>query len=162
MSYMKLIKLLYLADREALGRWGRSITGGVYVAMPHGPVLSQVLDLISEQQDPALGERFWSRYISEPEHYEVSLTQRDIPGDLLSEAEDELLDEVFAKFGHMTRWEIRDFVHTLPEWRDPQGGAIPITIADILKAQHKTPEDIRAVESDLSDLAQIDSFFAVR
>ena len=62
----------------------------------------------------------------------------------------------------MTRWDIRDFVHTLPEWHDPQGGAIPITIADILKAQRKTPEDIRGIESDLSGLAQIDSFFAVR
>jgi len=162
MSYMKLIKLLYLADREALARWGRSITTDAYVAMPHGPVLSQILDLINEQPDPDAPESIWSRYISEPDHYEVSLKQADVPGDLLSEAEDELLDEIFAKFGHLTRWQIRDFAHTLPEWHDPQGGAVPITVADILKAQHKTPEEIRAVESDLSELAQIDSFFAVR
>ena len=44
MSYMKLIKLLYLADREALSRWGRPITTDKYVSMDKGPVLSRVLD----------------------------------------------------------------------------------------------------------------------
>ncbi len=47
MSYMKLIKLLYLADREALARWGRPITTDTYVAMKHGPVLSYILNLIT-------------------------------------------------------------------------------------------------------------------
>jgi uncharacterized phage-associated protein len=162
MSYMKLIKLLYLADREALARWGRSITTDCYVAMPHGPVLSQILDLINEQPDPTMTESTWSRYISEPEHYEVSLKQSDVPGDLLSEAEDQLLDDIFGKFGHLTRWQIRDLAHSLPEWHDPEGGAVPITVADILKAQHKTPEEISAVESELVDLAQIDALFAAR
>jgi uncharacterized phage-associated protein len=162
MSYMKLIKLLYLADREALARWGRSITADCYVAMPHGPVLSQVLDLINEQPDPAAAESTWAHYISEPDHYEVSLKQSEVPGDLLSEAEDQLLDEIFAKFGHLTRWQIRDLAHTLPELRDPEGGVIPITVADILKAQHKTPEEISAVEDDLLELAQIDALFAAR
>jgi uncharacterized phage-associated protein len=47
MNYMKLIKLLYLADREALIRWGRPISTDRYVSMKHGPVLSNVLNLIS-------------------------------------------------------------------------------------------------------------------
>lgn len=40
MSHMKLIKLLYLLDREAYVRWGRPVTYDTYVSMPHGPVLS--------------------------------------------------------------------------------------------------------------------------
>jgi hypothetical protein len=40
--------------------------------------------------------------------------------------------------------------------------AIPITVTDILKAQHKTPEEISAVEDDLLDLARIDALFAAR
>ena len=36
MSYMKLIKLLYLADREALAQWGRSISIDTYVSMDKG------------------------------------------------------------------------------------------------------------------------------
>src|SRR5690242_6025860 len=86
MNYMKLIKLLYIADREALLRWGRPITTDVYFSMKHGPVLSEVLDLISEGPDPFFGETFWSRHISK-EDYDVSL-KADPTQDQLSEAED--------------------------------------------------------------------------
>src|SRR5207249_3792384 len=52
MSYLKLIKLLYLADREALLRWGRPISTDCYMAMDRGPVLSRVLDLATDGEDP--------------------------------------------------------------------------------------------------------------
>ena len=155
MSYLKLIKLLYLADREALGRWGRTISTDCYVSMKHGPVLSRVLNLITEGEDPSAGETIWAEYISEPEHYEV-LLKKESSGDLLSEAEDELLDEIFAKFGQV------DFVHTLPEWKDPNGSAFPIAYSDILKAQNKAPERIRAIENELQSLSQVDHYLAAR
>lgn len=157
MSYMKLIKLLYLADREALARWGRNITTDNYVSMPHGPVLSHVLDLITDQPNPFLAVTFWARHISEPERYEIAL-KAEPTGDLLSEAEDELLDEIFKKYGHLTRWQIVEFAHTLPEWKDPNGSAFPIELADILTAQHKKPEEIRAIEEELNAINQVDSF----
>jgi len=40
-----LTKLLYIADREALKRLGRSITGDSMYALPHGPILSIVLSV---------------------------------------------------------------------------------------------------------------------
>ena len=154
MSYMKLIKLLYLADREALARWGRPITTDTYVSMKHGPVLSEVLNLIT---DPLSDQTFWARHISEPEHFAVSL-KADPCGDLLSEAEDELLDETFKKFGHLNRWALVDLAHTLPEWKDPDGSAHPIKLSEILAAQKKTPEEIRAIESELEALSQVDYY----
>ena len=50
MSYLKLIKLLYLLDRTALERWERPVTGDRYVSMKLGPVLSNVRDLIIWEQ----------------------------------------------------------------------------------------------------------------
>jgi uncharacterized phage-associated protein len=161
MSYMKLIKLLYLADREALSRWGRPITTDTYVSMKHGPVLSQVLDLITEGPNPLVGETFWSKHISEPEHFEVSLKENP-SDDLLSEAEDELLDGIFKEFGHLNRWQLVDLVHKLPEWKDPEGSVLPIDYADILKAQNKKPEEIRAIESELQALSQIEKYLVAR
>ena len=161
MSYMKLIKLLYLADREALSRWGRPITTDAYVSMKHGPVLSGVLNLITEGEDPSFGQTIWAKHISEPEHFDVVLKE-DSLGDLLSEAEDELLDETFQNFGHMNRWKLVDFVHTLPEWKDPEGSAFPIEYADILKAQNKKPDEIRTIESELQSLAQMDYYLVSR
>src|SRR5712691_464729 len=46
MNYLKLIKLLYLADRESLKRHGHPISDDRYVSMDHGPVLSTTFNLI--------------------------------------------------------------------------------------------------------------------
>lgn len=43
---MRLLKLLYIADRESIREVGRPITGGAVVAMERGPVLEEVYDLI--------------------------------------------------------------------------------------------------------------------
>jgi uncharacterized phage-associated protein len=158
MSYMKLIKLLYLADRDALARWGRPITTDSYVSMKHGPVLSEILNLIT---DPLNDQTFWARHISEPEHFAVSLKE-DPCGDLLSEAEDELLDETFKKFGHLNRWALVELAHSLPEWKDPDGSAFPIKVSEILAAQKKSPDEIRAIESELQALSQVDYHLAAR
>ena len=124
--------------------------------MDKGPVLSHVLDLITDGPNPAAGDTFWTRHISEPGHYEVSL-KADPCSDLLSEAEDELLDEIFQKYGSLNRWALVDLVHALPEWKDPHGSAIPFGYADILGAQNKSPEQIRAIEDELDALIRIDA-----
>lgn len=154
MSYMKLIKLMYLADREALARWGRPITMDTYVSMDKGPVLSHVLDRINEGPSPD-DPSFWAQHIVSVGNYEVELSE-DPAGEALSEAEDEILDEVFAKHGHLTRWKMVDLVHTLPEWTDPNGGAAPIRYADILRAQNKNQAEIEAIESELAALTRME------
>jgi uncharacterized phage-associated protein len=155
MSYMKLVKLLYLADREALIRWGRPITFDRYVSMDRGPVLSRTFDLLSEGGRP--GEQSaWERCISPPAHYDVSL-RVDCGTDQLSEAEEAVLREVFERFGRRTRWDLVDYVHTLPEWTDPHGSAIPITYRDILAGAGKTEIEIAQVENELEELALLDA-----
>lgn len=155
MSYMKLIKLLYLADREALARWGRPITMDTYVSMDKGPVLSHVLDRINEGPSPE-DPSFWAQHIVSLGNYEVELNE-DPAGEALSEAEDDLLDEIFKRFGSLTRWKIVEVVHKLPEWKDPHGGAVPIRYSDILKAFNKSPSEIDAIESELAALSRLDS-----
>jgi len=59
-SYLKLIKLLYLADRDALLRFGRPITTDCYVLTSQGPSLSQVSDLITVG---SIVESVWQHYI---------------------------------------------------------------------------------------------------
>lgn len=155
MSYMKLIKLLYLADRTALLRWGRPITTDPYVSMDRGPVLSRVLDLATDEDLPGQVSA-WARHITEPEHYSVRV--RSDPGkDELSMAELQLLDEVFLQHGTKSRWELVDLTHRLPEWKNPQGSAIPIQYRDILRAGGKTDLEIAAVEDELEGVALIES-----
>jgi uncharacterized phage-associated protein len=147
MPYLSLIKLLYLADRKALLDLGRPISYDLFVSMPHGPVLSRTLDLITGEPDPE-GDSYWREYISEPEGYDVRLV-KDAPNSQLSQADEAILDEVFSKYGHLTKWQLRDLSHTLPEWHDPDGSSVPIPLEEILTQQGVSPEDAKAIRLDL-------------
>lgn len=148
MNHMKLIKLLYLAERRALIQWGRPITFDWYFSLPHGPVLSFTLNKINESLDPA-ATSYWHRYVSERSGNEVQLRER-APNDQLSPAEEKLLDEIWRQFGGMNEWQLRDYTHTLPEWRDPQGSRLPIEIRDILLGEGMSEDDVKEVEDALS------------
>jgi uncharacterized phage-associated protein len=160
MSYLKLIKLLYLADREALHRWGFNITTDRYVSMDHGPVVSNIYNLIT------IDERFkpfWSQYISPPMgEWEVELKSDDIPQNQLSRAEEKLLAEIYATYGTWNRWRLRDFTHDLPEWQDPHGSSIPIPISDVLRAQGSGDDEIDAIMRDLAAANAADDAFGSR
>ena len=147
MPYLSLIKLLYLADRKALLDLGRPISYDLFVSMPHGPVLSRTLDLITTEPDPDRPS-YWREYISEPKDYEVSLL-KDAPNDQLSPAIEEILDEVFRRYGHLDRWALRDYTHTLPEWEDPEGSSVLIPVREVLIQQGVSPEDAEAICKDL-------------
>jgi uncharacterized phage-associated protein len=147
MHYLKLLKLLYLADRKALLELGRPISYDRFVSMPHGPVLSRTYDLIVGEPDPEQPS-YWHQVISEPEGYKVALVGQ-APRDQLSRAEEEILDQVFAQFGHWGRWRLAHYTHTLPEYRDPQGSSLPIEIRDVLLGQGVSPEDATAIWDEL-------------
>jgi hypothetical protein len=69
MAYIRLLKLLYIADRELLAETGRSMTGDEAVAMKNGPVLSRIYDLIK-----GVGPKFqeWGDFIH-TNYYSVEL-----------------------------------------------------------------------------------------
>jgi uncharacterized phage-associated protein len=162
MSYMKLIKLLYLLDREALVRWGRPVTGDTYVSMKHGPVLSQVLNLITEGAGPG-EENVWSQYVSAAEGYDVRLQADNFSTDELSRAEERIIAEIFEKYGHMNRWKLVELLHqVLPEWTDPRGSASPINYRDILKASGKEETEVAAIEAELDARAIADFLIPAR
>ncbi|MGO4882835.1 MAG: Panacea domain-containing protein [Bryobacteraceae bacterium] len=153
MSYVKLVKLLYLADREALIRWGRPITTDRYTSLDNGPVVSRIYDLMrDEHADNSF--RIWRKFISAPVDYEVRLLGDPGNGEL-SPPERQLIDEVFAQHGHQSRRSVVDYTRSLPEWTNPNGGALPIEYRDILKATHKT-EDISAIEEALESAALVE------
>jgi uncharacterized phage-associated protein len=155
MSYLKLIKLLYLADREALLRWGRPITTDRFVSMDRGPLLSRLLDLVTDGDDPGT-PCIWAEHIGAPANYEVAL-KSEAGVDELSEAEIELLDRIFQEHGGKNRWELVRLTHGLAEWKDPQGSAIPISVRDILKAGGKSETEIAAIEDELEDVAMAET-----
>lgn len=150
MNYMVLIKLLYLSDRQSLLDSEMPITGSHMVCMPHGPVLSEILDLINMGSPDSDSE--WFKLISEPSGYSVSL--KDEPDfKELSEFEIETLEDIYHSFGSMDQWALRDMTHELPEWEDPEGSSFPIDLDIILEHAGKSQEDIARIKSEARELA---------
>ncbi|HXW15381.1 MAG TPA: Panacea domain-containing protein [Terriglobia bacterium] len=153
MHYIKLLKILYLIDREALKRWGIPVTTDSYVSMDHGPVVSNIFNLVTDDKPKAI----WSTYISAPlGDYEIELlpTAPALSNDRLSHAEEQLIKEVYAEFGYKNRWDIiHNYMHRLPEWKNPNGSSIPIHLREILEAVGEDPEEIRATLRELNTIA---------
>lgn len=147
MNHMKLIKLVYLADRKALLEYGRPITFDYYYSLDHGPVPSLTLDKVTSQRNPRRPS-YWHQYISERTEHEVCLVA-EAHVDQLSPAEEEIIESVFADFGHMSQWDLEDYCHTLPEWQDPKGSRLPIEIRNILLSEGWSKEAVRDVEDTL-------------
>jgi len=153
--YMKLIKLLYLADRKALLDCGKPITGDRMVATPKGPVLIGIQDLINwgqKREEPCA----WLEYISPPERYEVRLVNPDPDFDLLSERECLILDEIDAMYGKVDKWSLAELTHELPEWRDPCGSSLPIDPADILRAESRCEQEIQHIAENAEQALLLD------
>jgi len=151
MPYLKLIKLLYLADRESLLKTGLPITGDRFVSMDRGPVLSRVYNLISEE--PQDLQRPWFEYIKPPQDYAVSLANESPEFDDLSPFETKLLESLFQTYKDTDRFALADLTHEIcPEWKDPQGSSIPIDPAEVLQVAGKSQEEIERVTRDALEL----------
>ena len=152
---MNAFKLLYLADREMLLKHGLPITGDQMVAMKNGPVLSRVLDFITDGPDKFASA--WFDYVSPPERYDVSLKAgaKVAPEQLdeLSRFELRLLGEVFEKFGRMDKWALVELLHkVLPEWSAPGNSAVSIAPEAILRAESCSDEEVHRVKESADEL----------
>ncbi len=107
---LKLMKLLWLSDRLHLLRYGRLILDDKYVAMPHGPVPSNTLNISKNKN---------AQYISEflkTERYHLESVADSRIG-LFSGSEIEVMDEIWVNFGQLTNFQLRDLSHFYPEWK---------------------------------------------
>lgn len=157
MAYIKLLKLLYLVERQAMAKWGESISGDLFVSMPHGPVLSQTYDLIKgDAQSPCP----WNKLIKGETNYEVSLVHNIEIEDLdeLCAAEIKILDQIFENFGRMSRFEIVKYTHDYcAEWDDPQGSSFPIRPESIFRAMGKNDDQVQKLSKKYHEQRQLDS-----
>jgi len=162
LSYMVLIKFLYLADRAALLRWGSPITGDSYKSMRWGPLLSTTHDLITDEfPEDETRASFWQNHI-ERRGYDVAL-RRDPGNDYLSEADEKIISEVFEQFFtkykelNYDRFKFCEYLHTiLREYKKAeQGQTFPLDYHDILVAGDKKPEEIAEVETLLASVGQM-------
>ena len=151
LPHLTLIKLLYLADRESMARFDVPMSDDRAVYMPHGPVLSSTLDLIKGR----LRSEVWSAWISPLVDHEVRLVH-DVENwddlDELSRSDRSILESVWQEFGHMTKYQLRDYTHHhIGEWHDPHGSSRDIDPKDTFMALGQSEELAEIKARDLAE-----------
>jgi len=161
---LKLVKLLYLADREAMDRFGEPISYDNFFSMDTGPVGTNTLNLLDGFVGGADGAK-WGEWISDRENHKVSLNREFGRDDLdeLSDADLEVLGVVWQQFGRMDKWTIRDWTHNnCGEWQDPEGSRLPITDAEILREVGLEPEEADELAADIQAERHLDSLLSTQ
>jgi uncharacterized phage-associated protein len=162
---LKLVKLLYLAERHSYEKFGEPIIGDKLVSMQHGPVLSQTLDRINGLTESVEGG--WETWIADREGHDVALRDlsviRSARQDLLelSDADLEVLEEIWGQFGHMNKYQIRNYTHDhCPEWEDPNGSSIPIQLDRLFQVLQYQPDEARNLRERLQQQGYIEEAFS--
>jgi hypothetical protein len=134
---VKLMKMIYLADREHFIRTGVPITGDRQCAMDYGPVPSQCLNLLGDASP--LPRDYVFRYL----HLnDFRVEMREAPSfDQLGDSERAVLDEIISSAGPKDVWKLVRETHKLPEYTESfvEGTSRPIPYERI--AAHSNNDD---------------------
>lgn len=161
MSYMGLLKFLYVADRLSLSRRGRSITGDTYFAMQFGPVLSRTKDLILDKAYPP-SKGLWEKAIERDGQYEVLLVS-DPGSDNLSEAEEKIIAKVAKDFGVFANDQFGFAKHlheNFPEVEEVEPhGRKALPLEEVLAGNKNSQQVDAEMLAELSDRDEAEAFF---
>lgn len=119
---MKLMKLMYMLDREAICEDGCAIVGGRYVALSNGEIVSE-------------------------NGYELQLYGKDFDFDLISEWVEEKILAVYQKFGRIAPFELSEYPQRQKNYQEWQKRTKHVTLRDI--AGDKADE-VEALAQELS------------
>ena len=153
------IKMLYLADRTAISKWGDPITGDTPVSMPYGPVLSTIYDLT--KGDCPVFRAEWSKFISDADEETNQILLHNDPGtDELSRSEVGILTAIFEEYRDFSWKKMRDFSHRLEEYEEVGRGSKRIPFVNILKALGKEESEIRECQDRLRQMVIAEALLA--
>lgn len=142
----KLVKLLYMLDRESLRRRGYAVTYDDYFSMQHGPVLRNTLNLM----DGNRRNDAWDDCFVTDGNENVSLRGEMPYLSRISRSDREIMDEIYGKFGGWPSGKLKEYTHKFPEYSEVEGGGRSrIKIEDILKAVDYSPEEIKMTIEDI-------------
>ena len=126
MDKLKLVKLLFYADREHLARYGRPIVGGQYWAMDLGPVSGELKTHVdsatAEAALPFEGRGDYEFIAKEPPNE-----------DELSESDMEILDEIYSQYSHIDSIKLSTMTHELNVYKKnkpERGSRKPVSYED--------------------------------
>ena len=154
---LKLIKLIYFADRYHLRRNGRPMFNDTYYAMPFGSVGSSVKDIAEFSDFLADDERgYASKYLARGGQDNTLVSVLDVDADVFSKSEVEALDFSYNEFGKYAASTLVNIVHRYPEWdkfksvlQSKETTREPMSYSDFFKDPSNGTEDKFALAADV-------------
>ena len=157
MPYLKLMKLMYFADRQMLVQHGTLITYDKWVAMKLGPVLSSTYDLIRNAEET----NTWTSHIQK-QGFDVQLIT-DPGNDELSRTVQSIVAQVYEDHGHKTKFELAMDTHDLKEYDNPEQYGQKVSdlpYETVLEVEGVPFEEIEKVLSNINAENAIDRVLA--
>lgn len=106
------LKLLYLADKVHLERYGSLLYGERYAALPYGPVPSSAYNIVKYtrgDRDAPLGAEYATEVFGMNDNTIVPKREPDL--DVFSKSDVQALDAAVNKYGHLTFGELKRLTH---------------------------------------------------
>lgn len=144
-----LLKLLFLADKLHLNKYGRPASGDNYVAMEYGPVPTFAYDVLKKKSTALTSLKltdFPFRIESNQQNKAVVVVPERGPDiKLFSKSDISAFTESLAKYGDWKFGRLMDFTHADPAYKtawESKGAsnAPPIDYALLLTHDHATEE----------------------
>ena len=159
-AMMRLLKILYIADRELLAETGSTLTGDIAYAMKNGPVLSSIYNLAKLQ---SAHSEIWDSLILKKGIY---LSLKKDPGrGKLSTCDINKVQQLCKKYEESDDEDLSQLTHEFEEWKkafDPSnpGSSYRMSWEDALAAQGKS-DLIDEIKAELDEKRLVDAAFAV-
>lgn len=139
MEYLKVIKLLYLCDRQMYKLNNSSITGDDYISTATGPMLAITQGLIQEEIICPGQNAFFHKHFRITDG-KMRIENKISEADLLNSKEKMIATEYTEMFGDLSVEQLSEMTHRVcSEWTDPTESkrgsyATKISEEDIKKA----------------------------
>jgi uncharacterized phage-associated protein len=154
---LKLIKLVYLADRLSFQRRGKPINFDSYLSLPHGPIASSALN----GMDHHLNDPAWEALAQADNRKDVTIVG-EVAEDYLSRADLAILDATWSEFGGMTASQLRNWTHEhCPEYIEVGlGKCLPIELSELLARvgiddPDNSAREIRTLQKEVGRLERL-------
>jgi uncharacterized phage-associated protein len=117
LSKYKICKLIFLADKYHLVRYGRPITGDCYFALEHGPIPSAILERLEALESGT--DKELMHYFDLNRNYTYPRLSAKDKFDLsaLSDSDVDALRRTVGLFGQKSFLELRSITHEMPAYK---------------------------------------------
>jgi uncharacterized phage-associated protein len=154
---LKLIKLVYLSERESVSRRRRPIVFDEYYSLKNGPICSNTLNGI----DGGLDQPIWGKYLQKDGRKDIYIAAGvALDGlDQISNGDIDILNSIWKQFGWMTSSQIRNWTHkNCKEYVEVEKGRLPIMLNEMASAIGL--EDTAEPDKIVSEYRNLQSVFS--